>query len=79
MGPVCSVDTYKEIREKHAFQFTKMVIDEKGKLFVDRMVGKLKKDINESALKCETNSISQLEQKQTTIEKYFHKVWTVLD
>jgi hypothetical protein len=42
----CSSDKYKQLREQYGLELTKMVIGEKNKLFLDRLIARIKRDIN---------------------------------
>ncbi len=42
----CSSDRYKQIREQYGLELTKMVIGEKNRLFLDRIIGRIKRDIS---------------------------------
>ena len=55
MGAACGVDKYKQIRELYGLELTKMVIGEKNRLFLDRIINKLRKEISEYARKAEEN------------------------
>lgn len=52
----CTSDKYKLLREEYGLELTKMVIGEKNKLFIDRIVGRLKREISEYAKKAESNA-----------------------
>lgn len=52
----CSSDKYRLLREEYGLELTKMVIGEKNKLFIDRIVGRLKREITESARKMEASA-----------------------
>lgn len=47
----CSSDRYKQIREEYGLDLTKLVIAEKNKLFLDRLISKITKDIADYAHK----------------------------
>lgn len=46
MGAACGVDKYKQIRELYGLELTKMVIGEKNRLFLDRIINKLRKEVS---------------------------------
>jgi hypothetical protein len=74
MGAACTSDKYKQIREEYGLELTKMVIGEKNKLFLDRMIGKLKKEISDYAEKAEDSALASLKQSETAIDEFYSKV-----
>lgn len=56
-----------------------MVIGEKNKLFLDRTISKLRKEISETASKCETNLVKQVKDKEQFVEEYYKKIKGELD
>jgi hypothetical protein len=79
MGTVCGVDKYKQIREAYGLELTKMVIGEKNKLFLDRMVNRLKKEISEYAEKSEGDAFKLLRENEAIIDEFYDKVRTELE
>jgi hypothetical protein len=51
MGTACTSDKYKQLREEYGLELTKMVIGEKNKHFLDRIIAKLKREISDYAQK----------------------------
>lgn len=79
MGAACGVDKYKQIRELYGLELTKMVIGEKNRLFLDRIINKLRKEISEYAKKAEGNVFVHLREKEVEIDEFYAKVREELD
>lgn len=79
MGAACGVDKYKQIRELYGLELTKMVIGEKNRLFLDRIINKLRKEISEYARKAEENVFGHLQGKEAEISGFYAKVKEELD
>jgi F0F1-type ATP synthase membrane subunit b/b' len=79
MGAACTSDKYRQIREEYGLELTKMVIGEKNKLFLDRIIGKLKQEIQEYARKAEANAHISLDNAEANIKQFYGRVREELD
>lgn len=79
MGAGCTADTYSQIREKYGYELSRMIIVEKNRVFLDRIIARLKKEISEVAAQYEGNMIVQIERKEEEMKQIYRKAREELD